>query len=275
MICSALSIPSLTGRTILDRRHPFLLLPPADRIPSNNPDRRYTIERRTCLLLPSRESGEAKRPAVAPCSRPPTAQYLRCSARYSSNPLQSIPWWFPRAKILAARIAGKELTPPRRGRGWAQVLLHEGSSPRTPRPTQMVSPRPKISNGSLLNCEQSLSPALSRARSWRRLSRDFFYSPPRIIWQVPGGGSYGGRFWAARMRRVWHGFRMYILPPSPTGEGFPRFGDEHVGVVCNRPKLGEAPDKWAPYVIVPCAHTKRPTCGSHHSVVAEARLAIK
>jgi hypothetical protein len=38
---------------------------------------------------------------------------------------------------------------------------------------------------------------------------------------------------------------------------------------------GRRPDKWAPYVIVPCAHTKRQTCGSRHSVVAEARMGIE
>jgi hypothetical protein len=37
----------------------------------------------------------------------------------------------PCAKIIAARIAEKELTPPRQGRGWAQVMLHERSPPRT------------------------------------------------------------------------------------------------------------------------------------------------
>jgi hypothetical protein len=37
----------------------------------------------------------------------------------------------PRAKITAARIAKQELTPPRRGRGWAQATLHERSPLRT------------------------------------------------------------------------------------------------------------------------------------------------
>jgi hypothetical protein len=38
-------------------------------------------------------------------------------------------------------------------------------------------------------------------------------------------------------RRQW--FRFYTPLPSPTGQGFPRFGDELVEVVCNGPKLGE------------------------------------
>jgi hypothetical protein len=41
------------------------------------------------------------------------------------------------------------------------------------------------------------------------------------------------------MGRVRQWFRFYTPLPSPTGQGFPRFGDELVEVVCNGPKLGE------------------------------------
>ena len=67
-------------------------------------------------------------------------------------------------------------------------------------------------------------------------------------WPVPGGAD------GASLAR----FRIYTLPPSPTGEGFLRFGDALVGAVCNGPKLGEATDKWGPYVIVPRAQHQAP-----------------
>jgi hypothetical protein len=66
-------------------------------------------------------------------------------------------------------------------------------------------------------------------------------------------GSREGARRAEGMVAAWARFRIYTLPPSPTGEGFPRFGDELVGAVCNGPKLGEDTDKWGPYVIVPRA----------------------
>jgi hypothetical protein len=76
MIHSTLSILSHTDRTILEQRRPFLLLHPADWTPSNNHGRRYTIGQRTGLLLPlAANQEEQNAPAVAPCSRPPTARY--------------------------------------------------------------------------------------------------------------------------------------------------------------------------------------------------------
>jgi hypothetical protein len=75
-IHNTLSILSHTGRTILDRQCPFLLLHLADKTPSNNPGRRYTIGRHTGHLLPLAANQEEQNTlAVAPCSRPPTARY--------------------------------------------------------------------------------------------------------------------------------------------------------------------------------------------------------
>jgi hypothetical protein len=66
-IRSTLSILSHTGRTILDRRRPFLLLPPAVRTPTINPGRCYTIGRSADLLLPLAANQEEQNAlAVAP-----------------------------------------------------------------------------------------------------------------------------------------------------------------------------------------------------------------